>query len=192
MKDYQKFYIDYNVDQQNMQRNADLRINASLEGIKDAAAVLRDKIKQNEQDQVPDAFKAYVQSVGAAYGEGSGKEVEHRALSLYEQMTGKSLIQDLRDNGHSSFTQGLLQSLTFSATYRTSAEDNISAITGQPVGTSEKVSQGCGKVLGAGTAGAALGALAGKLSHSGKVGTIVGLAAAGLSAVLAFVTGGKG
>ena len=76
-------------------------------------------------------------------------------------MTGKSLIQDLRDNGHSSFTQGLLQSLTFSATYRTSAEDNISAITGQPVGTSEKVSQGCGKVLGAGAAGAALGALAG-------------------------------
>lgn len=192
MKDYQKFYIDYNVDQQNMQRNADLRINASLEGIKDAAAVLRDKIKQNEQDQVPAAFKAYVQSVGAAYGEGSGKEVEYRALSLYEQMTGKSLIQDLRDNGHSSFTQGLLQSLTFSATYRTSAEDNISAITGQPVGTSEKVSQGCGKVLGAGTVGAALGALAGKLSHSGKVGTIVGLAAAGLSAVLAFVTGGKG
>ena len=60
------------------------------------------------------------------------------------------------------------------------------------VGTSEKVSQGCGKVLGAGAAGAALGALAGKLSHSGKVGTIVGLAAAGLSAVLAFVTGGKG
>ena len=183
---------DYNVDQQNMQRNADLRINASLEGIKDAAAVLRDKIKQNEQDQVPAAFKAYVQSVGAAYGEGSGKEVEYRALSLYEQMTGKSLIQDLRDNGHSSFTQGLLQSLTFSATYRTSAEDNISAITGQPVGTTEKVSQGCGKILGAGTAGAALGALAGKLSHSGKVGTIVGLAAAGLSAVLAFVTGGKG
>ena len=60
------------------------------------------------------------------------------------------------------------------------------------MGTSEKVSQGCGKVLGAGAAGAALGALAGKLSHSGKVGTIVGLAAAGLSAVLAFVTGGKG
>ena len=44
----------------------------------------------------------------------------------------------------------------------------------------------------AGAAGAALGALAGKLSHSGKVGTIVGLAAAGLSAILAFVTGGKG
>lgn len=192
MKNYQRFYIDYNVDQQNMQRNADLRINASLEGIKESAAVLRDKIKQNEQDQVPDAFRAYVQSVGAAYGNGSGKEVEHRALSLYEQMTGKSLIQDLRDNGHGSFTQGLLQSLTFSTTYRTSAEDNISSITGQPVGTTEKFTQGCGKVLGAGAAGAALGALAGKLSHSGKVGKIVGLVAAGVSAVLAFVTGGKG
>ncbi len=33
MKDYQKFYIDYNIDQQKMQRNADLRTNASVEGI---------------------------------------------------------------------------------------------------------------------------------------------------------------
>ena len=192
MRDYQKFYIDYNVDQQNMQRNADLRINASLEGIKDAAAVLQDKIKQNEQDQVPDAFKAYVQSVRTAYGQGSEKEVEARALNLYGQMTGKSLIQDLRDNGHGSFTQGLLQSLTFSTTYRTSAEDNIATITGQPAGTTEKFTQGCGKVVGAGAAGAAIGAIAGKLSHSGKVGTVVGLVAAGVSAVLSFVTGGKG
>ena len=107
-------------------------------------------------------------------------------------MTGKSLIQDLRDNGHGSFTQGLLQSLTFSTTYRTSAEDNIATITGQPAGTTEKFTQGCGKVVGAGAAGAAIGAIAGKLSHSGKVGTVVGLVAAGVSAVLSFVTGGKG
>lgn len=190
MKDYQKFYIDYNVDQQTMQRNADLRINASMEAIKGSAAVLQDKIKQNEQDQIDEAMTAYLNSVAAAYGGGSDKEVKARALTLYQNMTGKSLIQDLRDNGHSSFTQGLLQGLTFSTTYRTSAEDNISQITGQPVGTAEKTAHNVGRVVGAAGVGAAVGYAAKYLlKGKGKVGLIAGLAAAGVSAALSFITG---
>lgn len=202
MKDYQKFYIDYNVDQQNMQRNADLRINASLEGIKGAAAVLQDKIKQNEQDQIPQAFQAYLNSVSAAYGEGTEKELKARALTLYQNMTGKSLIQDLRDNGHSSFVQGMLQSALFSTAYRTSAEDNISQITGQPVGTTDKAEHAAGRLAGAGVVGLAAGGIAksiakgatagSKLSKlGGKTGTIIGLAAGAITAALSFITGGK-
>lgn len=211
MKEYQKFYIDYNVDQQNMQRNADLRINASVEGIKGSATVLRDKILQNEQDQIPEAFEAYLKSVSLAYGEGTPAQIKSRALTLYQQMTGRSLIQDLRENSHGSFTQGLLQSLTFSTTYRHSAEDNISDITGQPVGTGEKAAQNTGRVVGAIGAGAAAGGITklftkgsaattasstSKLSKfvpkflrtgakAGKVGLIVGLAAG----LLSFITG---
>ena len=48
MKDYQKFYIDYNVDQQKMQRNADMRINGSMEAIQSTYNGLKDKIRTNE------------------------------------------------------------------------------------------------------------------------------------------------
>ncbi|MBD5403293.1 hypothetical protein HDR58_10935 [bacterium] len=205
MKDYQKFYVDYNVDQQNMQRNADLRINASVEGIRGAAAILQDKIKQNEQDQIPQALNAYIESVSAAYGPGTPKEIKSRALSLYQEMTGKSLIQDLRDNSHSSFTQGALQSMTFSLWDRNSAEDNISALTGQPVNSGDKAAQNLGRVVGAVGVGAAAGGITKLLTKggqattqntnglakffkgnkAGKVGVIVGLVAAGL----AFITG---
>lgn len=190
MKDYQKFWIDYNVDQQKMQRNADLRINASVEGIKGAATNLKDKILQNEQDQIPKAFKAYVESVRRAYGYGTPQEIKSRALSLYAQMNGgKSLVQDLRENSHSSFTQGFIQSLTFGTYFRHSAEDNISAITGQPVGTGEKTTQNIGRVAGAGAIGAATYGIAKHLGKlKGKAG-IIGLIAGGVAATISFITG---
>lgn len=185
MKNWQKFQIDYNVDQQNMTRNADLRVNASVEGIKGAATILRDKIIQNEQDQIQKAYQAYINSVANAYGTGTPAEIKSRALTLYQQLTGKSLIQDLRENGHSSFTQGVLQSLTFSAFDKNSVEDNISLITGQPVGTTEKAMQNTGRVVGAlGIGGLTAGAMK-LLGKSGKIGALVGLGAAALS----FITG---
>ncbi len=199
MKEYQKFYIDYNVDQHNMQRNADLRINASMEGIQTAAATLQDKIRQNEQDQIQEAFKAYLDKVAAAYGQGSDAEVKARALSLYQQLTGKPLTQDIRDNAHGSFTQGLLQSLTFSMGYRHSAEDNIAEIRGQSVGTEEKFTQNVGRATGAvAIGGLAYGAVKGlqKYNAAGVLKNVkpgkVGLIAAGIglvTAALSYITG---
>lgn len=188
MKENQKFWIDYNVDQQNMQRNADLRINASVEGIKGAAANLKDKIRQNEQDQIQTAFKAYLESVGRAYGEGTEQQIKSKALTLYAEMNGgKSLVQDLRDNGHGSFVQGMLQSLTFGTYYRRSAEDNISEITGQPVGSGEKTVQNVGRIAGAGAIGGIAYTIA-KGLKGGKAG-IIGLAAGAIAATLSFITG---
>ena len=190
MKDYQKFWIDYNIDQQKMQRNADLKINASMEGITGAASNLKDKILQNEQDQIPKAFQAYVESVRRAYGDGTPQEIKSRALTLYAQMNGgKSLIQDLRENSHGSFTQGFIQSLTFGTYFRNSAEDNISSITGQPVGTGEKTMQNIGRVAGAGAVGGITYGIAksiGKLK--GKAG-IIGLAAGAIAATISFIAG---
>lgn len=205
MKNYQKFYVDYNIDQQKMQRNADLRVNASVEGIQEAALNLKDKILQNEQDQIPRAFQAYVDRVAQAYGPGTPQEVKSRALALYSNMNGgKSLIQDLRENSHSSATQGFIQSLTFGAFYKHSAEDNISDITGQPVGTGEKTLHNLGRLGGAATVGGVAygitkavtkGATVQNTSKylkyfkGGSKAAIVGLIAGGLAATLSFLTG---
>lgn len=190
MKDYQKFYIDYNIDQQKMQRNADLRTNASVEGIVGAANNLKDKILQNEQDQIPKAFQAYVDSVARAYGEGTPQEIKSRALSIYSNLNGgKSLIRDLRENSHSSALQGFIQSLTFGAYYQNSAEDNISQITGQPVGTGEKTMQNIGRIGGAATVGGLTYALTNHIGKlKGKAG-IIGLIAGAVAGTLSFLTG---
>lgn len=212
MKDYQKFYIDYNIDQQKMQRNADLRINASVEGVKEAAELLKDKVVNNEQDQIPGAFHRYVESVRAAYGSGSEHEITSRALTLYTNMNkGRSLFEDLRDYGHGSATQGFIHALTFGMYNKRSAEDNISEISGSPVGTGEKAKHNLGRVAGAATAGLTAAGITkmlskgtqkgvqeaakastkgvGKYLKFGKKAGIIGLIVGATAAALSFITG---
>ncbi len=208
MKDYQKFYIDYNIDQQKMQRNADLKINASVEGIKEAAELLKDKVVNNEQDQIPAAFHRYVESVRAAYGAGTEHEIESRALTLYTSMNGgKSLFEDLREYGHGSATQGFINALTFGTYNRLSAEDNISAISGSPVGTGEKAKHNLGRVAGAATVGLGAAGITkmlskgsnqavktsakglGKFFKFGGKAKVVGLLVGATAAALSFLTG---
>ena len=202
MKEYQQFYNQYNIDQQKMQRNADLQINASMESIQEHAANLKDKIEHDEQDQIMEAYNKFIDSVKHAYGEGTQEEINSRALSAYAQMNGgRTLIQDLRDNGHSSEVQGFIQALTLGTYAKNSAEDNIAKITGQSVPTGEKTKQNLGRVAGAVTfGGIAYGAAKYIASHltcitdtakslikgkAGKIGVIAGAAAI----ALAFITG---
>ena len=188
MRDYQKFYIDYNVDQQRMSRNADLRINGSMEAIQTTYAMLKDKIMTNEQSQIEEAYNNFVAAVGSAYGNASVQELKARAATIYGQLNGgKSIIQDLREYGHSSFTQGMIHGATFGLYDAHSAEDNISKITGAPVGTGEKISQNVGRIGGAGILGGITYGIA-KACKTGKAG-IIGLAVAGGAALLSFLTG---
>ena len=187
MKEYQKFYIDYNIDQQKMQRNADMRINASMEGIKNSASSLRDKIINNEQDQIEDAYKRYVNAVAAAYGEGTPQEITARAKTLYEQMTGKSITEEIRHYGHGSMTQGFIQALTFGTYDRYSAEDNVSKITGAPVGSGEKTKHNLGRLAGAGTIGGIAYGIA-NACKSGKA-KIIGIVAGAVAATASLITG---
>lgn len=199
MRRQQQFQTEYNVDQQQLNRNADLRINAPLEAIKGSATALKDKIVNNEQDQIQEAYERYVNAVAAAYGDTSDKKIiRARANSLYASMNnGVSLVQDLRQYGHGSATQGFIQSLTFGLYNRHSAEDNVAYITGSPVGSGEKTKHNLGRVAGAVTVGGIAGGLAkacakgsSKLAKacSGKA-KIIGLAAGGLAAALSFLTG---
>ena len=206
LKNNQKFNIDYNIEQQKMNRNADMRINASMEGVKGAATALKDKIMKNEQDQIKEAYDKYVNAVAAAYGDGNPQEIQARAKSLYAQMNGGvTLTQDLRQYGHGSFTQGMLQSLTLGTYYKNSAEDNVAYTTNSPVATGEKASQNAGRLAGAGViggttygilkgtshmatkAGANSGTLAKIVSKAGPIGLCV---AAGV-ALISFLKGSK-
>ncbi len=170
MKNYQQNWNNYYVDSQKMQRNNDIKLNGAMEAVQETAANLKDKILQNEQDQVPEAYQKYLDAVKNAYGEASTEEINSRALSLYTQMNGKTLVQDLRENGHSSFLQGLIQSVTLNTYSRRSAEDNIADITHQSVPTGEKTEQNIGRIAGIGVIGAtAYGAAKMLAGHSGSI-----------------------
>ena len=206
LKNNQRFNVDYNIDQQKMNRNADMRINASMEGVKGAATALKDKIMKNEQDQIQEAYDKYVNAVAAAYGDGSPQEIQARAKSLYTQMNGGvTLTQDIRHYGHGSFTQGLLNAMTLGTYYQNSAEDNVAYTTNSPVATGEKVSQNTGRLAGAGViGGTAYGILKGVSHMATKAGTSsgtlakivskagpIGLCVAAGVALISFLTGSK-
>lgn len=200
MKNYQQSWNDYYLDSQKMQRNNDVKLNGAMEAIQETAANLRDKIAQNEQDQIPEAYKNYLNAVRNAYGEASEEEINSRALSLYTQMSGKTLVQDLRDHGHTSLLQGFLQSVTLNTYYRRSAEDNIAEITHQKVPTGEKAEQNIGRIAGCAAVGtAAYGLVKLFAGQSGKLlkgaakflttkAGIIGAAAAGLVALTSIFT----
>lgn len=152
---YQDFMINNQVRQQQKMRNADLRLNSPQEGIARQAAILHEKIVQNEQQQIQNAYKEYLQSVKAMYGNGSADEISNRAVTLYKQLTGIELTDDIRQHGNSSFKQGLLQTLTLGFADNKTAEENISDMTGQPVGRSEKAKKIAGNLLGGAVFGGA-------------------------------------
>lgn len=206
MRQNQQFSVNYNIDQQKMNRNADMKINASMEGVKGAATALKDKIMKNEQDQIKEAYDKYVNAVAAAYGDGDPQEIQARAKSLYAQMNGGvTLTQDLREYGHGSFTQGMLQSMTLGTYYKNSAEDNVAYTTNSPVATGEKASQNAGRLTGAGVVGGlAYGAVKGAGALAAKAGVAstkaaniakkagpIGWIIAGSVALLSFILGSK-
>ena len=151
---YQDFMIDNQVRQQQKMRSADLRLNSPQEGIQKQASVLHEKILQNEQQQIQQAYTAFKESVRSMYGDSAtDEEIANRASSIYQQITGVSLVDDIRQNGRGSFTQGVLQTATFGLADKKTAEENISDLTGQPVSRTERNKKIAGNVVG----GAALG-----------------------------------
>lgn len=207
MSQQQQYQTDYQIKQQELNRNADLRINAPMEAIKGAAMALKDKITSNEQDQIQEAYERYVNAVAAAYGNADPAVIKARANNLYTNMNnGVSLVQELRQHGHGSATQGFIQSLTFGLYDRNSAEDNISVITGSPVGTTEKTNHNLGRLAGAATVGGIAGGAVKALTKSSKLAAapgiigkiagkmkgkagLIGLAVAGIAAGISFLTG---
>ena len=156
---YQDFMIDNGINYQEKMRNADLRLNAPQEGILKQATILHEKIMQNEQEQILQAYNAFKNSVRAMYGNNADETmIANRASDIYKQINGCSVTDDLRKYGRDSFTQGFLQTLTFGYADGKTAEENISQLTGQPVGRSENAKKMAGNIVGGAVVGG--GALA--------------------------------
>lgn len=189
MKNYLNFTSDYNLQMVENQRRNDLRINATDEGIRNAAAVLREKIAADEQEQILGAYKSFVEAVAAKYPGESAQNIINRAKNTYSTLYNTSITDDIRSKGSNSFKQGLFQTLTFGLANNTTAEENISAISGQPVARSEQISKFLGRSSGGfivGT-GAVLGLSQIKaLKHlKGKWAVLGGLAGAVISGITA-------
>lgn len=146
---YQDFMLDNQVRRQQKMRNADLRLNSPQEGIAKKAACLHEKIMRNEQQQIQQAYQAFKESVRSMYGNGaSDEEIANRAATLYKQITGVSVTDDIRQYGRGSFTQGFMQAITLGLADRKTAEENVSEITGQPIGRQERLMKIAGNAAG--------------------------------------------
>ena len=152
---YQDFMIDNQVKRQQKMRNADLRLNSPQEGIAKQATYLHEKIMRNEQQQIQEAYQNYIESVRNMYGDASPEEIANRASTLYAQQYGCSITDDIRKYGRGSFTQGFLQTVTLGLADKKTAEENVSELTGQPVGRSERAKKIAGNIAGGAVFGGA-------------------------------------
>lgn len=168
----------YNMEQQERMRRESLISSAPIEKIQTAAMILQEKIAQNEQDQIRDAFNAFVQSIRAAYdpdGQADEGAIKARAISEYQRLTGRNLLADIRENGSTDFSNGLIRGATFGLLgNQNSTEDNIEYITGQAKSPNSEKLEKTGSTLGGAAAGAAAGAAIGTLCGGPLVGTVIG------------------
>lgn len=154
----------YQLEQATRARQDNLIASAPMERIGTTAMMLQEKIAQNEQDQIPAALQAFKQAVREAYdpeGTADDETITARALNIYQQQTGRSLLADIRENGHGDFMHGFLNSALFGLFgQNNSTEDTISEITGQPKSSQAQKMEKAGKVAGGVAMGAAAGAVA--------------------------------
>lgn len=193
---YQDFMINNQVRQQQKMRNADLQLNSPQEGIQKQASVLHEKILRNEQEQILQAYATFKESVRSLYGDqATDEQVANRASTLYKQLTGKTITDDIREHGRDSLTQGFMQTVTLGLADGKSAEENISALTGQPVGRKDKTKKVLGNVAGGALVGGATfcasSLLLKALKVSSKSKTFWGIAAGAAAGILAAITTSK-
>ncbi len=185
MDKWQDYSIDRRIRYQEQTRNADLRLNSPMEGIHEAGAALKEKIHKDEQEQILQALEHYKEAVKAAFPAGTDADIANRARSMYKQMFGVDMVDDIRENGKDSFTQGFIQALTFGLADNKTAEENIADITHQPVGRGDQTK----KILGRASGGAVIGGTGAYLlslsKHFKFLGKSKPLIIAGIGAVLA-------
>ncbi len=186
MQEMQQMYMQNARQQAEMTRQNTAQINGTMNKMRVAASTLRTKIAQNEQDQIRGALEAYIQAAREAYDPDGTMDYDAlvaQALTDYQQMTGVDLLEDIRSTGSGSFMTGFKRVLTLGQfSDKTSAEENISLITKQPVARAERNLKEAGEVFGGMTAGAVGGAILGTMLGGPIIGT-------GLGAVIGAIGG---
>lgn len=183
MKSNLNFQAGYQVDMLNYQRNYEFTANAPNERISSAVAILNEKIVSSEQEQIIGAYNNLKEAIRSMYPNASEADIKARANTCYTQLCGTSIVDDIRKNGSSSFTQGMKQVLGLGIfADRKTAEENIAEITGQPVSRSQNAQKIAGGAIGGALPCMAIGAAI--CSVVPGIGTVVGaLVGAGVGAV---------
>ena len=155
MTKWQDFMYDSQIHQHQKRREVNFHAKAPELAIEDQAEILHEKIMKDEQEQVIPAMKAYIESVRNICGPDADQEyVLGMAKSIYKQIYNTSISEDLRKYGNGSLTQGFLQSVTLGFANKTTAEENIATIDGQPVARWKNTK----KLIGNAAGGAVVGA----------------------------------
>lgn len=192
----QDFMINYQLKNRQKMRNAEMNLNSPEEAVKIAAEHLNEKIKANEQQQIKEALAHYYSAVSSLYGGGEPEQIQSRAATLYSNIYGSTITDDIRKHGNSSFYQGFLQTLTLGIADKKTAEQNISEITGQPVGRSENAKKISGNILGGTVLGAGVAISANTIMKALKIGCkskpfVAGIIGAGVGLLAAVFTANK-
>ena len=172
----QERWMNQSLQQNQMWRQNSAMINSPLYKISEAADALRDKVVQNEQDQVQEALAALKNAIKEANYPNQDVDdaiLTAEAKNYYRTRFGQRIEDDLRNYGTSSFWNGFIRKATcglFGDKY--TPEDNIAQINHQSVSETSKKWNKTGKIAAGATTtavGAGIGFLIG-----GPVGAIIG------------------
>lgn len=163
-EDIENYQIDKNVRQQHKIAAAGFRTTAAENNISRQIAVLQRKIRENEQDSVMKEYNKLVQATeeklkeGGYIQEGTPRDqVKAEAERLYQEQTGKGLLDDLQEHGDNPFWYGMKQAATLgTVTNKRNYEDNVSDITGEDVSKTTEAWKWAGRAAGV-VAGVATG-----------------------------------
>ena len=168
MFDYMDKWTDYmydrNVKYVEKGRANQMKINGATDAAKYAADALTEKIYKNNQEHILLAFNNYKAAVRNIYPNGanlSDKELSAKAMDLYQQRTGVSLKDLIREKSNSVISQGYMNGLTLGFGWKGSAEETISKMSGLPMDREDKVKHAIGQGAGVGTS-VGVGLIAGK------------------------------
>ena len=166
MNEYNQAFTNNQIKNNERQRNAELQYNAPYEDVKLAMTDLREKVQTNNQDQILGAYNDFKNAVKAMYG-GTDEQVAARARTIYEQAYDVSLTEDIRNHAKGAFEQAFLQSTSGGiGVDDTTAEYNVSQITGQPIGRAQRDKKIAGHALGGTIPGGVFGAIGGGIIGS--------------------------
>ncbi len=174
MNDYYTKMMENQVKYQKKSREADISLNAAQRNMRQKGLQLHEKIELNEQDQIMPAFNEYIESVRSYYGDDCDEnDLKNTALQHYEEQFGKTIQKDIRENGDASYVAGVKQAFSFlGLNNKTTAEENVAKITGQPEGKTEKNWKAAGTATVGAVTGATIGGFAPKIAKTKALSTI--------------------
>ncbi len=155
-------YAQYN----NQMANANLQMahknaatnslyNAPEQAIERRMGVLQRQILKNNQDNIEKEYTKLYEEVRKMYTEAGYENVPDSQIrayieNTYAQKTGSRLVDDIESRGHNPFVQGMIQGtgIGYLAGNKTTAEQNISMITGEEESTGSKAATWAGRAAG--------------------------------------------